>query len=88
MAKIHILTVKRDATDFTVHFELTVPQTVEGQPREVPIGEAAMKFAADSTIEQIKAEILRAAKGIIVKHREAKAKREALEAIEFPDIEE
>lgn len=87
MAKINIMGVRAGEGNHQVHVVLTEQQDIEGQPQDVPLGEAFVTFPDGTKPTKVKADIIKAAQGIIAKAKEAKKIRERLQQVEFPEIE-
>lgn len=86
MAKINIMGVKSGSKDYTVHVVLTEQQQVEGQPQEMPIGEAFPTIPQGTEMADVKDIIVDAAEKILDAVKDAKDKRKDIEELDFPDI--
>jgi len=87
MAKINIMGVKRGDINHQVHVVLTEQQEIEGEPQEIPLGEAFVVIPDGMKPAKAKTMIIGAAQGIMAKHKEATKIRERLQQVEFPEIE-
>ncbi len=86
MAKITIGGVKKGPDAFTILIILTEPQEIEGQPGEVPIGEAVITIPLDMEMADIRGRIVDTAKEVLKAHKDAKDKRKDVEELELPEI--
>jgi len=88
MAKINIMGVKRGEDNHSVHVVLTEPQMIDGEQQQVSLGEAFIPIPDGTKPAKVKADIIRAARGIMAKHKQAANYRRKLEQVEFPEITE
>jgi len=86
MAKIRIGGIDYDQSNYTVMVTLIETQTIEGEPTEVPLGEASIRFPSDTEMDDVKKKIIKAAEGIWKAHQNAQDKRHDISELEFPPI--
>lgn len=86
MAKIKIMGVGYDQSNYTVQVQVTDIQTLEGEDAEASLGEAVVRFPTGTEMEDVKTKILDAAKLILKAYQNARDKRKDIEELEFPDI--
>jgi len=88
MAKIVIAGVKRGEDNHSVHVILTEPQMIDGEEQQVALGEAFIPVPDGTKPAKVTAGIIKAARGIMAKHKQAVNYRQKLEQVEFPEITE
>lgn len=86
MATIKILSVSNDETTYSVLIALMESQTIEGEPVDIPIGEATITFPHRTETADVKDKIIDAAQGIMKAHQNARDKKKDLEELELPEI--
>lgn len=88
MAKINIMGVTQGDGQYSIDIALIRKEEIEGKLEDVAFGGDRITLLNDAKPSQVKAEIVKAAHRIMAKVKEAKRKKENLQKVEYPEIEE
>lgn len=88
MAKINITGVLQGEGQYIIDILLTKKGEVEGELQDISLGSGRITLRDNTKPSKVKAEIIKAAQGIMAKNREAQSKTKSLQQVEFPEIEE